>query len=202
MALEIELWANNASTTLAAPAAPSDTTITVASAAAFPTPTGNEFFRVTLNDAATGLITEIVGVSNVTGNVFTVVRALEGTTAKSWASNDLVNNFVTAGALANLGQLTYLQTFGFLVATDTGAADAYVGTLAPVPLALSSVRNAPIMIAVANTNSGGAATLNLNGLGAQPIHTRSGGNPGAGLLTAGVPAILSWDGTAFIVLSS
>ena len=54
--------------------------------------------------AATGLLTEIVHVTNVTGDVCTIVRAQEGTTALAWTAGDLFANLVTAGTLAAFQQ--------------------------------------------------------------------------------------------------
>jgi len=102
----VALFTNNAATTLASAVAPSDTSITVASASAFPTPTGGNYFLATLV-GITGTPIEIVQVTSVTGNVFTVVRAQEGTTASSFNVNDLVQLRITAGEMnyiyANLG---------------------------------------------------------------------------------------------------
>ena len=94
----VALFTNNAATTLASAVAPSDTSITVASASAFPTPTGGNYFLATLV-GITGTPIEIVQVTSVTGNVFTVVRAQEGTTASSFNANDLVQLRITAGEM-------------------------------------------------------------------------------------------------------
>lgn len=103
---------NNASSTLAGPIGPSATALAVQSGAGalFPSPGANEYFTVTLNDAATGLLTEIMWCTNVTGDTFTVIRAQEGTAAQNWLANDLVDNFWTAGSMAVMVQQGQLQS--------------------------------------------------------------------------------------------
>jgi len=78
----------------------------------FPSPTGNDSFRCTLEDAA-GLI-EIVDVTNRTGDVFTIVRAQEGTTGKAYVAGDAVELRVTKEVLEG-----FLQSIERLV-TDKG----------------------------------------------------------------------------------
>lgn len=77
------LLANNASTTLSAAITTTGaTTFTVASAAAFPAPTGAQYFYVTLLDSA--LVPEVVKVTNVTTLTFTCVRGQDGTAARTF----------------------------------------------------------------------------------------------------------------------
>ena len=73
-------FANNATTTLAAPLTATATTVTLASGTGslFPPLSGGNTFISTLTDAATGLVREIVKVTAITGDVLTVVRAQEG----------------------------------------------------------------------------------------------------------------------------
>lgn len=93
------LFANNASTTLAAPCTSSATSITLASGsgAKFPAPAGGQAFSITLKDAATGEQTEIMYCTSRTGDVCTVVRGEEGTTAQAWTTGDFAVNALTAG---------------------------------------------------------------------------------------------------------
>ena len=100
------LWANNANTTIAASISNVQTTVnlTPGAGALFPSPGAGQYFCATFTDAATGLLTEIVHVTNVTGDVCTIVRAQEGTTALAWTAGDLFANLVTAGTLAAFQQ--------------------------------------------------------------------------------------------------
>ena len=86
-----QLFANFAATTLASPIASSGaTSCNVASAAGFPSPTGGDFFMLTLATPATGTETthEIVKVTAVSGTTFTIVRGQEGTAATTWSAGD------------------------------------------------------------------------------------------------------------------
>lgn len=88
MALTL-LTANNAQTVLAAGISASATSLTVNSGtgALFPAVTsGVSFFKLTLVDAATGQLSEIVHVTARTGDSMTIVRAQEGTTGKGMVS--------------------------------------------------------------------------------------------------------------------
>jgi microcystin-dependent protein len=79
------VFSNNASSLLAASIAPSDTIIQVASGAAFPSPTGGDYFVIAFVDALGGL--ELAQCTARTGDLLTVVRGQEGTTAQSWTLN-------------------------------------------------------------------------------------------------------------------
>ncbi|WES88766.1 glycine-rich domain-containing protein [Dickeya fangzhongdai] len=102
MALSI-LAANNAQTVLAAGISSTATSLTVntGTGSLFPSPSaGSSFFKLTLIDAATGLLTEIVHVTARSGDVMTIVRAQEGTSARAWSANDIAANMLTAGTIA------------------------------------------------------------------------------------------------------
>lgn len=105
------LFANNATSQLASAINSSTTTITVATGrgALYPAPSGGNYFLATLEEAATR---EIVKVTSRSGDVFTVVRAQEGTTAQSFSTSAIIDNRLTAGALnAVLAQLLGDQHF-------------------------------------------------------------------------------------------
>ncbi len=84
------LYQNNVVGSLASPIGLADTSITLASGqgALFPMITGTDTFFATLFDAATKNIVEIVKVTAVIGDVLTVVRAQDGTTAKTYLQGD------------------------------------------------------------------------------------------------------------------
>ncbi|CNF18124.1 hypothetical protein [Yersinia intermedia] len=106
MALTL-LSANNASTVLSAGISASATTLTVntGTGGLFPSPvSGTSFFKLTLIDAATGTLTEIVHVTARTGDTMTIVRAQEGTVSRLWSANDIAANMMTAGTLDLLSQ--------------------------------------------------------------------------------------------------
>ena len=107
-------YANNAHTTLASAIGTGNTSLTVAasSGALFPTLASGQAFYCTLLDAATLTINEIVEVTARSGDVFTIVRGQQGTTAKSWVSGSIVTQLITAGDLANFVQSAQLPSFG------------------------------------------------------------------------------------------
>lgn len=109
--MSIFLTANNASSTLAAPISNSATTVSLAvgTGALFPNPSAGQQFPLTFNDAATGLLTEIVYCTSRTGDTLTIVRAQEGTTAQAWLAGDLAANLITAGLLAAYQQSAALS---------------------------------------------------------------------------------------------
>ena len=89
------------------PVSSSDTTITVASGTSvnFPNPQYAEAFKATLVQSTNNLIVEIVLVTNVTGDVWTVLRGQEGTVARAWSIGDFVVNLMTAGTGKAFAQL-------------------------------------------------------------------------------------------------
>lgn len=102
MALTL-LAANNAQTVLAAGISSTATSLTVnaGTGTLFPSPVaGTSFFKLTIIDAATGSLTEIVHVTALAGDVFTIQRGQEGTVQRAWSANDIVANMMTAGTLS------------------------------------------------------------------------------------------------------
>ena len=129
----ILLAANNAKTVLASGINASATSLTVASGkgAYFPTPvSGTSAFLLTLTDAATETQTEIVLVTAVSGDAFTITRAQEGTTALAWSVNDIAMNTVTAGTLSNYYAQLDSPTFINVPAAPTAAAGSNTTQLA------------------------------------------------------------------------
>ena len=91
-------FTNNAETTLASGINSSVTSLTVASSSGFPTITTGEYFYVTLDD---GTNNEIVKVTAVSGTTWTIVRAQDNTTARSFSSSNKVELRVTAGLITD-----------------------------------------------------------------------------------------------------
>ena len=104
MATPLLLFSNNAQTTLAGPITNSATTIQVQAGAGalFPSPSPGQWFMMTIVDAATGTINEIIKCTGkVSSDQFTVVRAQENTSAQAeaWNANDIIGNWLTAGSM-------------------------------------------------------------------------------------------------------
>lgn len=95
------LYANNAAGTLAAGISSTATSLALnaGQAGLFPAPVAPDSFYATLTDAATRTIIEIVLVTQVAGNVFTIQRAQDGTSARAWSAGDIVSQRTIAAEL-------------------------------------------------------------------------------------------------------
>ncbi|WFZ28067.1 hypothetical protein [Citrobacter portucalensis] len=126
MALSL-LAANNAQTVLAAGISSTATSLTVnaGTGTLFPSPVaGTSFFKLTIIDAATGSLTEIVHVTARAGDVFTIQRGQEGTVPRAWSANDIAANMMTAGTLSYiLGNFQPLDPTLTALAALVGAAN-------------------------------------------------------------------------------
>ncbi len=104
----MQLFANNADSELDGAITSVSTSITLKTGggAKFPTPTGGDFFLVTLFQKVgiTELNHEIVKCTARSGDVLTVVRAQEGTTGFAFSNADLVELRFTKGSAENLVQ--------------------------------------------------------------------------------------------------
>ena len=102
-----QLFSNNAYSSLAANASNSTTTLTLATGtgARFPSPTGGNYFLLTLvglDSNANESSWEIVKVTARSTDTLTVVRAQESTTAVSWGAGTRVESRATAGTFSEL----------------------------------------------------------------------------------------------------
>ncbi|MFV4863523.1 hypothetical protein [Citrobacter portucalensis] len=76
-------------------------TVNAGTGTLFPSPVaGSSFFKLTIIDAATGTLTEIIHVTARNGDVFTIQRGQEGTVPRAWSANDIAANMMTAGTLS------------------------------------------------------------------------------------------------------
>lgn len=85
-----------------------------------------------------------------------------------------------------------------LYGVDGGSTDAYAITLLVAPASYSDITGVPIFFK-ANTVNTGAATLNVNSLGAKSIKTPIGGDPIDGQIPAGAVVLVVYDGTNFVL---
>lgn len=197
--MAIQLYTNNAKTILASAVNSSQTTITVASGkgALFPSPTTGQMFKVTMVSASDATVYEICNCTSRTGDVLTVVRGQEGTTAKPFLVNDVVGNFDTAAVMTNLVQADQLQANTDLFAVASGTANALTVTLAS---GLTSVPDGmTIWVKSAYTNTGAATlqiTLGSTIIPAAPIVKGSNVALAAGdIPNAGYPLTLVYSST-------
>lgn len=143
MALQL-LAANNAQSVLAAGISASATSLTLntGTGALFPSPvSGTSFFKLTLIDAATGQISEIVHVTAKSGDVLTIVRGQEGTSARAWSANDIAANMLTAGTILLLAQLESPAFTGIPTAptASAGANTTQIATTAFIQAAITAL---------------------------------------------------------------
>lgn len=129
MAVALVVAANNATTTLAGGISSTATSMNVAtgSGALFPALLAGQYFVITMVSATTGIIGEIMHVTAVTGDTFTIVRAQEGTAAAAWNATDIVSNFWTAGQFATLWTSLSGRLLSTLVLTSTTSLTVPVG---------------------------------------------------------------------------
>jgi hypothetical protein len=188
------IFANQASTTLSAPITNTATSLTVTSGtgAEFPNPSAGQQFSATLNDAATGLLTEIVYCTAISGDVFTtIVRAQEGTTALSWLAGDLVANLLTAGQMAAMVQSVTLAPNR--IVTTSGA---FTTTTADANGSIGLNRTSGVGTSTTTLPSGAAPgqtytyeDLAGNFGSSSPVATLTVNAPG-GMTIAGLPAFV------------
>ncbi len=108
-------------------------------------------------------------------------------------------NLLGAGDLVRFGR-SDIQNQTFTYAADSGAADTYVITLDPAPVAYATGQMFLVDIANANT---GASTLNVNGLGAKNVFdNRTGAALTGGELQVGSGYFFYYDGTQFLLINS
>ena len=115
-----QLFANNAYSALLGALSAVATSLTVAAGTGdrFPSPSGTDYFLLTLADVSGGTESawEIVKVTARVGDVLTIVRAQEGTVARAWATATPIDLRLTAESLAPLQaiRLDASGTFGAL----------------------------------------------------------------------------------------
>jgi hypothetical protein len=190
----ILLFANNAITTLADPITAASTTVQVAAGTGvlFPQPVaGQQFFKLTFISAEDSAINEIVNVTAVNGDVFTIVRGQEGTAATAFGAGDTAANLTTAQTQANFIQVQQAQAGLTNYAVDTGAPNSYV--IALTPGVTTRIEGLYARIKAANSNTG-ASTLNL-GAGSFPITNPDGSALGEGAIVGGGIFEVVDDGT-------
>ena len=185
------LWANNANTTLAGAITNTALTLNVQAGAGalFPNPGTGQHFVATLLDEATQTIREIIWVTARSGDVFTVVRAQEGTSAVSWLAGDFIANQLTAGQLNSFqqGSPTFPDTAEIYYGVDVGVADSMVVTTNP---SISSYVDGMVFeVTPANTNLTATPGVNICTLG---IKTFANALPG--YIVAGQKLFFSYDG--------
>ena len=94
------VFSNFINTTLSAAVTSTDTSLSVTSATNFPTLETGQQIPVTLINAATQTVYEIIYVTAISGTTITVLRGQEGTVAQAWSIGDLVKGCITAATVS------------------------------------------------------------------------------------------------------
>ena len=94
------VFSNFINTTLSAAATSTDTSLSVTSATNFPTLETGQQLPITLINAATQTVYEIIYVTAISGTTLTVLRGQEGTVAQAWSIGDLVKGCITAATVS------------------------------------------------------------------------------------------------------
>mgnify|MGYP003643142993 CR=1 FL=1 len=118
-------------------------------------------------------------------------RGLESTTATTWAASDVVEQRITAGELGNFATNVWDLVSVAGTNTITGTAPAVVTAYAT---------GQQFYFIAANTITG-AATLNVNSLGAKNIYKGSATAVEASDILAGAGITVIYDGTQFQLMS-
>lgn len=131
-----QLFANNAASELASAVTSGAVSLTLKTGdgAKFPSPAGGDFFLVTLYQKVgqDEINHEIVKCTARAGDVLTIERAQEGTTARAFNTDDPVELRLTAGALdAKVGGDT-VNNIGYLNIPQNSKSTAYTCVLADV----------------------------------------------------------------------
>jgi hypothetical protein len=203
--MSIQLFSNNASTTLAGNITSGSLSLSVltGSGALFPVIAGGSgnYFIGTLNKAGAPATLEIVKVTATATDTFTIARAQEGTSPLAWNAGDIFSLLCTAGTLGDFIQPPQLQAQSGNFAIDTGAANAYVVGLTPALTA--HVEGLPILWQAGHANTG-ASTFND---GAGPASLIVEANVGISAVLAPNNVVVGgfyisvWDGLHFVLLN-
>ena len=166
-------------------------TLQTGQGALFPSPVSTvSYFYLAHVNPVTNLVDEIVQVTAVSGDTFTIVRGQEGTTAVAWLTGDIVGDYFTAGSFNALAQKQQVQSNLFNYYDDTGEVNDYVVTLSPVPVVVDGFE---FSFSTANTNTTTAPTVTLNGTAYTIVNPAGGGALVAGQIPANSPIRLVYN---------
>lgn len=120
------------------------------------------YAKITLTDAKETVF-EVCHLTAVNGDMLTVVRGQEGTTAKGWALNDVIANFATRGSENQFVQIEELQS-GHYVAGVAGGTENNLTLELPATYFVNGgvdwTLRTPLVVIPALNNTG-ASTLQL-----------------------------------------
>lgn len=167
---DVLLFANNISSTLNSDVGPGDGSIVLASGqgANYPSPAAGQYFVLTIQNLQTGLL-EVCYCTARSGDLLTVERAKEGTSAGTWlAAQSVVQMRLTKGMLEKMLQVRFtgadvdkylrVQANGQVIASPAEfQVPAGISYLANNETHTAGKATAPVLI---TANAGGTVTLN------------------------------------------
>ena len=171
------LFADFVNTVLSAGVTPTQTTISVSSAANIPTTSTDNPLALVLMSADQSLF-EVVYCTFVSGTTLTVMRGQEGTAAQSWNSGDNVFAAFTAGVLTRMLQrVTNQQTLSANTVLSSASSGQTIFTSGAITLTLPSPTEAGINDLI-RANTGGAVTVTTGVIppGAATLGSVAGGS--------------------------
>ena len=165
-------FANLASTTLASSLSNTATSISVTSSSSFPTLGSGDYFYASIGEGAGS---EVVKVTGVSSDTFTVVRGQDGTSAQSWSSGTVIALRVVAAALDDMAAAGDHASAGYITGYTVTESDVTAHEDA-LTIAYSQLTGTPTIPTLNDTldsvTDRGATTTNAISTG---DHTVKGG---------------------------
>lgn len=196
------LFSNLGRSTLAGPVSSSATTINLQAGggAQFPNPTpGDEYFVITLIDAATRSIKEILHCTARTGDSLVVVRGQEGTTPLAWNAGDFARNLLTAGQMATISELN--STGSIFTGNDTSGSANAVAVSSTTPVNVAPLAGQLFLIRKNAQSNTGGVTVAIGTSPARSVVYKDGTPLGAADWPALAAALLYYNGSVFQFLA-
>jgi len=193
------IFSNNASSTTSGSILSTDTVVNVSSGTGilFPQPLAGQEFIATFIDQPTGTLREIVRVTNVTSDTFTIRRAQEGTSAQAWPAGSIFAHLHTAGAMdaflqiADLGATSIVYT-----GVDTGIINL-INVQSCIPVLDALIPNTLLNITISNTNTDISSMTVAPDNNIYPIQRADGNGLQINDIIVGQKALFVFTGTAF-----
>ncbi len=195
------IFANFVQTTLSATASTTDTSLSVTSATNIPALASGQQFPLTLINAATQSVYEIVYVTEVSGTTLTVLRGQEGTIAQSWSIGDLVKGSPTVGTTSP-SPGTHYPVASETLPTTLGKLSVMPGTLtADVTLTLPGSGDAGSETTIYGSAAAYTTTVSTGVTSGSPyIELPDGSQVYSYVIPASSPGAgirIVWDGTNY-----
>ena len=195
------IFANFVQTTLSATASTTDTSLSVTSDANIPALASGQQFPLTLVDAATETIFEIVYVTEVSGTTLTVLRGQEGTIAQTWKIGDFVKGSPTTGTTSP-SPGTHYPVASETLPTTLGKLSVMPGTLtADITLTLPGSGDAGSETTIYGSAAAYTTTVSTGVTTGSPyIQLQDGSQVYSYVIPASSPSAgirLVWDGTNY-----